>query len=261
MGLFDDTPYDISNIPVNSGFSYGDTNAFMIGAYGGARGMVSSVGKIFGFQDEEDMLLEIYDNADMSTPEGIQDAVNAVMKINPEEGRKLQKQVLEAAQAEEATANIKMDTENKLIGHKVKLNTGIYTRDWERLAGAGGMEFEIKYFLAQNEIDFNPKKARTVGQARDAITRHLGKKNDSSMLSSLDSFLGGRLQTYINMRAIQDASAELGVTIDTSTEPNKFDTPRGDTDTDTKTKGAFNPDTASKNVTHKGEKDGIVGTW
>ena len=216
---------------------------------------------ILGVEDAEAAVERVLMNGDWTTEEGKAKMLAEVGAIDPEAHGELQKQMLEAEQTKEATSNVKMDTENKLIGHKVKLNTGIYTRDWERLAGAGGMEFEIQYFLAQNEIDFDPKKARTVGQARDAITRHLGKKNDSSMLSSLDSFLGGRLQTYINMRAAQDASAELGVTIDTSTEPNKFDTPRVDTDTNTKTKGAFNPETASKNVTHKGEKDGVIGTW
>jgi len=99
MGMFDDTYYDVSNIPVNSGFSYGDTNAFMIGAYGGARGMVSGVGKLFGFQDEEDMLKEIYETSDFSTSEGRQAAVDKVMRINPEEGNKLQKQLSDAATA------------------------------------------------------------------------------------------------------------------------------------------------------------------
>ena len=150
MGLFDDTPYDISNIPVNSGFSYGDTNAFMIGAYGGARGMVSSVGKIFGFQDEEDMLLEIYDNADMSTPEGIQDAVNAVMKINPEEGRKLQKQVLEAAQAEESTANIKLQIQTNELASIKALKSGTWATDWQLDAGPTGAAVTLQNWLRAN---------------------------------------------------------------------------------------------------------------
>jgi len=204
---------------------------------------------ILGVEDAEAAVERVLMNGDWTTEEGKADMLAKVGAIDPDAHSELQKQLLEAEQTREATSNIKMNTENQLIAHKIKLNTGIYTRDWERLAGAGGMEFEIKYFLAQNEIDFDPKKVRTVGQARDAITRHLGKKNDSSMLSSLDSFLGGRLQTYINMRAAQDASAELGVTIDTSTEPNKFDIPidvDAGTDVETKTSDIYLQSTDKK---------------
>ena len=270
MGLFDDTPYDISNIPVNSGFSYGDTNAFMIGAYGGARGMVSSVGKIFGFQDEEDMLLEIYDNADMSTPEGIQDAVNAVMKINPEEGRKLQKQVLEAAQAEESTIALKMNTENQLIAHKQKIFGSIYARDFERDASNVGEGVAIHYFLTKSGIKFNPKEVKTIAQAETAIKKHMGKDSYyKNTQKNLNTYVLQQRDMYILMRATQDAGVELTGGSTTAT-PNKFDNSLTDTadtvDTsdDTETQAIpvnFNPLTTPEGPDFRAEKNGTMGTW
>jgi len=228
---------------------------------------------ILGVEDAEAAVERVLKNADWTTEEGKADMLAKVGAIDPKAHSELQKQMLEAEQTREATTNIKMNTENQLIAHKTKLNKGIYTRDWERLAGAGGMEFEIQYFLAQNEIDFDPEKVRTVAQAKAAIKKHMGKKsNYKSTQNQLDSFLGGRLEIYVGMRATQDASAELGVTIDTSTEPNKFDIPRGDTSGGAGGDGGdggdktnvpkdFNPLTTPEGPDFKAEKNGTMGTW
>ena len=225
-----------------------------------------AVDAIRGVEDAEAAVERILKNGDWSTEQGKADMLAKVGAIDPEAHGELQKQLLEAEQTREATSNIKMDTENKLIAHKVKLNKGIYTKDWERLAGAGGMEFEIQYFLAQNEIDFDPKKVRTIAQAKAAIKSHMGKKsNYKSTQGQLDSFLGGRLEIYIGMRATQDAGVELTGGSTTTKQTNKFDVTKvgGDTTgTDTGTTDTeFNPDTANKNITHSGEKDGVLGTW
>ena len=262
MGMFENSYVNLPPMEQPSG--YGDTNAFMIGAQSGTQGMFSALGKLAGFQDEEDLMQEIYDNADFTTMEGRQAAVSAVMKINPEEGRQLQKQILEAAQSEESTANIKMNTEKNLISHKVKLNKGVYSREFERQAGAGGMEFNIQYFLGRNEIPFDPKKARTIASAKAAITKHLGNKNDNSMLKQLDTFISQQMEMFVTMRATQDASKELGYEVPTNTEVQAFDTPRegGTTETDTGTTDTeFNPKTADKSVSHRGTNNGVKGTW
>jgi len=52
-------------MPANNTFSYGDTNAFMIGAQSGAKGFSSSLGKLGGFQvqDEEGSVINDIANA------------------------------------------------------------------------------------------------------------------------------------------------------------------------------------------------------
>jgi hypothetical protein len=269
MGMFDNT-YDMSTIPVNSSFSYGDTNAFMIGAYGGAAGMVSSVGKLAGFQDEDDMLEEIYETMDLSTPEGIQAAVDAVMRINPEEGRKLQEQVLASAQSSESTANIKMNTENQLIAHKQKLFGSIYAKDFERDATTVGEGFAIHYFLEKNEIKFDPKKVKTIAQAEAAIKKHMGKDSYyKNTQKQLNTYVLQQRDMYILRRATQDAGVEL-TGDSTTTTPNKFDTSLTDTSDTVDTSDDmgtqavpenFNPLTTPEGPDFRAEKNGTMGTW
>ena len=209
----------------------------------------SAIMGAMGYEDAEAAVERVLKEADWSTEQGKADMLAKVGAIDPEAHGELQKQLLEAEQTREATSNIKMDTENKLIAHKIKLNKGIYTKDWERLAGAGGMEFEIQYFLAQNEIDFDPKKVRTIAQAKAAIKSHMGKKsNYKSTQGQLDSFLGGRLEIYIGMRATQDAGVEL--TGGSTKQTNKFDVTKvgsgtTETDTDTKTSDVYLQSTAN----------------
>lgn len=259
MGMFDFNPTE-SKAYLGPGF---DTYAADL-AFAGYGGMMSGLGKLAGFKDEEDLLQEVYETSDFSTAEGRASAIERIRKISPDKAAQLQKQILDAAQAEEATANIKMNTEKNLIAHKIKLNKGIYSKEWERQAGAGGMEFGIQYFLGRNEIPFEPEKVRTVAAAKAAITKHLGDKNDNSMLKQLDTYLSQQQDMFVNMRATQDASKELGYEVPKDTEVQAFDTPREDdtkeTDTDT-TDTEFNKATADKNVSHRGMNNGVMGTW
>lgn len=231
------------------------------GAAGGMFG--SAIMGAMGYEDAEAAVERVLKNADWTTEQGKADMLAKVGAISPEAHRELQKQLLEAEQTREATTNIKMDTENKLISHKLKLNKGIYSREWERQAGAGGMEFNIQDFLARNEVPFDPKKVRTVASAKAAITKHLGEKNDNSMLSQLDSYLGQQLEMFVTMRATQDASKDLGYEIPKDVEVQAFDTPRENaTETNTGTTGTeFNPKTADRNVSHRAEHNGVMGTW
>ena len=259
MGMFDFNPAN-SQAYIGPGF---DTYASDM-AFAGYGGMVSGLGKMAGFKDEEDLLKEVYESADFSTAEGRAEAIERIRVINPNKAAELQKQILESAQAEEATVNIKMNTEKNLIAHKLKLNKGVYSKEFERQAGAGGMEFNIQYFLGQNEVPFDPAKVRTVAAAKAAITKHLGDKNDNSMLKQLDTYLGQQLEMFVTMRATQDASKELGYEVPKDTEVQAFDTPRegGATETDTGTTDTeFNKATADKNVSHRGMDDGVMGTW
>jgi hypothetical protein len=217
-----------------------------------------------GVEDAEAAVERVLKEADWSTEQGKADMLAKVGAIDPEAHGELQKQLLEAEQTREATSNIKMDTENKLIGHKLKLNKGIYAKEWERQGGAGGMEFNIQYFLDRYDIPYEPTKVRTVAAAKSAITKHLGDKNDNNTLKDLDTYLGQQMEMFVTMRATQDASKELGYEVPKNTEAQAFDTPRegGTTETDTGTTDTeFNPKTADRNVSHRAENNGVMGTW
>ena len=267
MGMFDNT-FNVGDIPMETASGYGNTNAFMIGAMQGAEGMVSGLGRLAGFQTEDDLLKEIYDNADFSTPEGRQAAVDAVMKINPTAGKELQKQILDAAQSEESIITTKMNTENQLIAHKQKIFGPIYAKDFERDASNVGEGFAIRYFLTKNEIKFNPEKVKTIAQAKAAIKKHMGKNSAyKGTQNQLDAYVEQQRNMYILMRATQDAGVELTDGSTTPTQTNKFDTPRTDTvDTpdETETQAVpvnFNPLTTPEGPDFKAEKNGTMGTW
>jgi len=223
----------------------------------------SAIMGAMGYEDAEAAVERVLKEADWSTEQGKADMLAKVGAIDPEAHGELQKQLLEAEQTREATSNIKMDTENKLIGHKLKLNKGIYAKEWERQGGAGGMEFNIQYFLDRYDIPYEPTKVRTVAAAKSAITKHLGDKNDNNTLKDLDTYLGQQMEMFVTMRATQDASKELGYEVPKNTEAQAFDTPRGnDTETDTDaTDTKFNPKTADKNVSHRGTYNGVKGVW
>ena len=191
----------------------------------------------------------------------------AVGAIDPEAHGELQKQMLEAEQTKESTFNVKMNTENQLIAHKQKIFGSIYAKDFERDASNVGEGFAIHYFLTKNEIKFDPKKIKTIAQAKAAIKSHMGKKsNYKSTQSQLDTYVEQQRNMYILMRATQDAGVEL-TGGSTTTTSNKFDTSLTDTvDTpdETETQAVpvnFNPLTTPEGPDFKAEKNGTMGTW
>ena len=119
MGMFD---VDMDKV-VTSPQPYGYSSLPGQLAYAGAGGMVKAAGNALGFQDEEDLMQEIYDNADFTTMEGRQAAVAAVMKISPEKGAELQTQLNTASQAEASTNAMNIDVENS----KIKRATALFT--------------------------------------------------------------------------------------------------------------------------------------
>ena len=150
--MFDNT-FNVGDIPMEAATGYGNTNAFMIGAMQGAQGMVSGLGRLAGFQTEEDMLKEIYENADFDTEEGINDVIQKVMAINPEKGAALQKQVTERsiASTQKATAELATETaklQNIMIKHGTKLS-----RQFAMTPDDGGLKVLLGQWLITNNID------------------------------------------------------------------------------------------------------------
>ena len=149
MGMFD---FDLDQVQV-SNTPYGYTSVPMQLAYAGGGGMVTAAGKLAGFQDEEDMLKELYASADFETEVGINDIVQKVMAINPEKGAALQKQVTDRsiASAQKATAELATETaklENVMIKHGTKLN-----REFNMTPSDGGLKTTIGQWLIINNID------------------------------------------------------------------------------------------------------------
>jgi len=191
MGMFDNT-FNVGDIPMESASGYGNTNAFMIGAMQGAQGMVSGLGRLAGFQTEEDMLLEIYDNADFSTPEGRQAAVEAVMRINPTAGRELQKQLSEAAVAEAQTSDIQMRSSQQKIDFTKKLHASTYTKEFMRDATGDGLVASVHLYLERNGFEFNPAEIKTVAQAKVLMAKVVKKnktKDYDKFKSGLDNWI------------------------------------------------------------------------
>ena len=148
MGMFDVNMQDV----VTSPQPYGYTSLPMQLAYAGAGGMVKAAGNALGFQDEEDLMQEIYDNADFSTQEGKQKAVNEMLRINPEKGKELQEMLTAQSVGEAQLANAELATEtaalqNVMIKHGTRLNS-----EFAMTPADGGQKLTIMKFLELNQI-------------------------------------------------------------------------------------------------------------
>ncbi len=215
MGMFDNT-FNVGDIPMETASGYGNTNAFMIGAMQGAEGMVSGLGRLAGFQTEEDLLLEIYDNADFSTPEGRQAAVEAVMKINPTEGNKLQKQLSEAATGEAATLNTQIATENAQLARVKAMYTPTLQINFQRDQGPNGQHQAIATWLRNNGIvtdEAELAKITTTAQAAEVINAKI-KTGASSWVSDMNKFVNSRQEAYV----IRGVYEKAGLGIEAATE-------------------------------------------
>ena len=147
MFNFDLDQVQVSNTP------YGYTSVPMQLAYAGAGNMMLSGARAAGFQTEEDMLKEIYDNADFETEAGVNDVVQKVMAINPEKGAELQKMLTEKSigSAQLATADLATETaklQNVMIKHGTKLS-----REFAMTPMDGGLKTTIGQWLILNGID------------------------------------------------------------------------------------------------------------
>ena len=235
------------------------------GAAGGMLG--EAAGAIFGLEDKEAAVERILQGADWETEAGRDALLAAVGKIDPDAYAELQKQMNETALSDATTKNALMNSENQLIAHKQKIFGAIYTKDFERDASNQGEGFAIHYFLQKNDIDFDPKKVKTIAQAEALIKKHMGKKsNYKATQKQLNTYVEQQRNMYILMRATLDAGVEIKGGTNTTAAVNKFDAPVEDTSTETQTETQtiptdFNPLTTPEGPDFKAEKDGQMGTW
>jgi len=179
MGMFDFNPADTKTY-IGPGYSSypGDL------AYSAGGGMVTALGKLAGFQTEEDMLKEIYENADFDTEEGINDAIQKIMAINPEKGAELQKQVTEKSigSAQLATAKLATETaklQNIMIKHGTKLN-----REFAMTPSDGGLKTTIGQWLILNGIGIGKQQSPStfVGAVKYIYAKYPEDKTQAGIL-------------------------------------------------------------------------------
>lgn len=183
---------------------YGYTNAPMLAASAGYGGMVTAAGKAVGLQDEEDMLKEIYENANFDTEEGVNAAIAAVSALNPEKGAALQKQLTDAqvAKAQLETAKLATETaswQSATIKHKTAL-----MNEFRTTVAEGGMKSIILRFLEANQIDYQEENPPT---SMAMAVMHINRKfpKNRATASAYATNLQDMITTY------QDAYVAAGV--------------------------------------------------
>ena len=157
MGMFD---FDLDQVEV-SNTPYGYTSVPMQLAYAGGGGMVTAAGKLAGFQTEEDMLKEIYENADFNTEKGINDAIQKVMAINPEKGAELQKQVTDRSIASTQKATAELATETAQIQKAKVKHYAALANEFQTTLAQGGLKLTIIGFMNRNGIYYPPDSPPT----------------------------------------------------------------------------------------------------
>ena len=183
MGMFD---VDMDKV-VTSPQPYGYSSLPGQLAYAGAGGMVKAAGNALGFQDEEDLMQEIYDNADFSTQEGKQKAVNEMLRISPEKGKELQEMLTaqSVGEAQLATAELATETaglQNVMIKHGTRLNS-----EFAMTPADGGQKLTIMKFLELNNIDYGDAQPATLTQAMKYIYESYGSKRKTEAGKVLDT--------------------------------------------------------------------------
>ena len=223
MGMFDFNPAD-----VDSSQGYGDTNAFMLGAYSGAGGMMQSIGKLAGFQDEDDLLKEIHENADYSTMEGRKAAVAKIMAINPTKGKELSEQLNQVAQAEAATSQLELANENALLTRAVDTFGPELELKFQNDATIHGERAAIHMWLTKNKIPFDADALTTTAEAASAIDAHIGT-NSSKWKNDMYNYVQARQASYVKREAYKIAGitleAETGASVSVDATMADLDTP------------------------------------
>ena len=208
--MFDKSYVELPPMELASG--YGDTNAFMIGAQSGTERMFGSLGKLAGFKDEEDLMKEIYDNADFTTLEGKQKAVNEMLKLNPEKGKELQEMLTSQSVGEAQLATAELATEsaalqNVMIKHGTRLNS-----EFAMTPADGGQKLTIMKFLELNNIDYGDAQPATLTQAMKYIYESYGDKRKTEagkVLASLKEELTMARSMWVQKGALSILSGDV----------------------------------------------------
>ena len=268
MGMFDQSYVNLPPMEQASGF--GDTNAFMIGAQAGTQGMFQGLGKLMGFQDEEDLLMEIYNTSDLTTPQGRKEAIDRIRQVNPEAADELQQQILNSANAEAAIQNTEMNTEKVKLERATLLFGPAIQREFETDVSVNGKRAAIQAFLTYEGIEFDPKKINTQLDAIQLINKTYGKSASGPYLSGMKEYVGSRQSAYVQQRVMEQAGLAYQGSATSSQTPTGLELPAlddgGSTTTTSeefaKSKGNYNENDSafSKSVKEGGYMQQIRGS-
>lgn len=217
MGMFDESYVNLPQMEQASGF--GDTNAFMIGAQSGTQGMFQGLGKLMGFQDEEDLLMEIYNSSDLTTPQGRKEAIDRVRQVNPEAAEKLQQQILNGAEAEAAIQNTEMNVETKKLERAALLFGPAIKRKFETDVSVNGKRAAVQAFLINEGIEFKSKDINTQLDAIKLINKKYGK-GGSIYLTGLKDYVSAREEAYVRQGVQEQAGLSYQGSDDSTTASN-----------------------------------------
>ena len=277
MGMFDFNP---NNTSVRT--SEGYTSAPGQLAYAGAGMMAKAVGKGLGFQDEEDLFKEIYENADMDTMEGRREVIKKVMAINPEKGRELAEQLNQVAQAEASTQSMELATQASKVANQKIQKGSIYVNKFKNDATPEGLGYAIQSYFITNGIDYDAAKPPTTLVQAQLL---LGKlyKDDKTQLTifrnGINKDVSDAQTLYVNKMAHIDAGVTQQVNdkiinnfdSEIETTPKDKTSPAVSVD-DANLSPSFNfkspdgvihtdPTTAPEGQPFRGKKNGVVGIW
>jgi len=195
MGMFDFNPADVT-VATSEGY----TNAPMLGAYSGYGGMFQGLGKLAGFQDEEDLLQEIYETSDFTTDEGRQKALNAIKNISPDKYTELVTQLNETAKAEAQTANIEMQMKNNELASIKALNSTKFATEFMLDAGPNGQGVQLANWLrSQGYTEDEIEGVTTPALAAQFLNSKIDK-NASGIISQMVNHMKAAQSNYLDMR-------------------------------------------------------------
>lgn len=195
MGMFDFNPADV-RVATSEGY----TNAPMLGAYSGYGGMFQGLGKLAGFQDEEDLLQEVYETSDFTTDEGRQKALNAIKNISPDKYTELVTQLNETAKAEAQTANIEMQMKNNELASIKALNSTKFATEFMLDAGPNGQGVQLANWLrSQGYTEDEIEGVTTPALAAQFLNSKIDT-NASGIISQMVNHMKAAQSNYLDMR-------------------------------------------------------------
>lgn len=206
--------FDFNPADVRVATSEGYTNAPMLGAFAGYGGMLQGIGKLAGFQDEEDLLKEIYDTSDFSTKEGRAEAIARIRQVNPEKAAELSRQILEQEQTEANIVNTELQVENAKIERAQTIYGPALIRKFETDVSVDGQRAAIHAFLTNERIDFNPKKVLTMIDAVKVIEDKIGDNLDGTYVAGLEEYVNSRKDLYVKRGVYEKAGLVLDASED-----------------------------------------------
>ena len=192
--------FDFNPADVRVATSEGYTNAPMLGAYSGYGGMFQGLGKLAGFQDEEDLLQEIYETSDFTTDEGRQKALNAIKNISPDKYTELVTQLNETAKAEAQTANIEMQMKNNELASIKALNSTKFATEFMLDAGPNGQGVQLANWLrSQGYTEDEIEGVTTPALAAQFLNSKIDT-NASGIISQMVNHMKAAQSNYLDMR-------------------------------------------------------------